>query len=693
VADLPSDIPGLAGLQAATPGDPDIVIALLDGPVDTAHPVLRDADLAPLPGSELPAAELDDTTAVHGTHVASVIFGQPGTAVQGVAPAARGIVVPLFERTRRRVPQLEIARAIERALEAGAKIINISGGEYVDAGVADDLLGRALARCEERGALIVAAAGNDSCECLHVPAALRTALAVGAHGDDGEPLDVSNWGEEYLQNGIVAPGESIMGAVPGSGTIRASGTSAATPIVSGVAALLAAREVALGRALDLLAVRKAILKGARPCPDVGSKACRRMLGGILSIEGAIEVLDEEAHMNQEGEVLAEQSDAGRAVGGSGPSESPSPHVCTCGAPVGAAATVATPGGPGTAAALPHLLNLMPPQGATASGTAEAPSPSFAEAGSAGADPAPPDPGTPPPARQTAGATQSSTEEASAAGLVYAIGTLGYDFGTEARRDSFKQLMDPVVFNDNVVPPNPHDSRQMVAHLERFPTEADALIWTLNLELTPLYAVVAKGPFAMEVYAALRELLAGEIQPRDSDEFVDRMSLPGRLTDRRVKLFSGQAVPVVEVDTTRGLYGWRTNWLIEKAVEQVAAATGKQVDRKVVDESLGGFLNRIYYDMRNLGVLSGDRALNFAATNAFQAASAFAEAVAVGMHLDAIDVELSPYARQDADAWDVKLKFFDPENLLRSRRVFRFTVDVSEMMPVTLGDIRTWSTSV
>jgi cyanobactin maturation PatA/PatG family protease len=253
-------------------------------------------------------------------------------------------------------------------------------------------------------------------------------------------------------------------------------------------------------------------------------------------------------------------------------------------------------------------------------------------------------------------------------------------------------MEPVVINGAAVPPNPYDSRQMVAHLERFPAEAEALIWTLNLELTPLYALAPSGAFGSEVFASLRELLTGEIQPRNSDQFVDRISLPARLTDRSVKLFSGQIVPVVEVETTRGLYGWRTHQLITMAIDQIRASTDRELDEAGVRAALDGFLNRVYYEWRNLGMLSADRALNFAATNAFQAASAFAEALAVGMELDDIIVEPSPYARQDADAWDVKLKFFDPENLRRARKVFRFTIDVSEIMPVTLGEIRIWSAS-
>jgi cyanobactin maturation PatA/PatG family protease len=670
MASFPRDLTGLPSLQASTMGDPNLVIAVIDGPVDVEHPALRAANLRPVPGAELPAAAVDDATSVHGTHVTSVIFGQPGTAVHGIAPAATGMILPIFQRGRRRVPQLEIARSIERALDAGAHIINISGGQYVDAGIADDFLEKAMATCHERGVLIVAAAGNDGCECLHVPAALRTALAVGALGDDGEALETSNWGDAYLTNGILAPGENVLGAVPGGGTTRATGTSAATPVVTGVAALLASRELALGRPLDLLAVRRALLKGARPCPDPGTEACRRMLGGLLDINLALQILDQEAAVHTH---AVDDPVRGEAAAGVAAETSHSvAGECTCGRG-GAGAQQAT------ASAVPsHLAEVMPEQDATTP-----------TAGS-GPEARDPSPGSRPRAGASAGIGQSSAEQ-SLPPLIYAIGTLGYDFGTEAKRDSFKQLMEPVAINGNAVPPNPYDTRQMVAHLERYPAEAEALIWTLNLELTPLYAIAPSGAFGGEVYASLRELLTGEIQSRDAEQFVDRVSLPAHLTDRSVKLFSGQIVPVVDVATTRGLYGWRTEFLIAMAIDQIKS-TGRKVDEAGVRAALEGFLNRVYYEWRNLGMLSADRALNFAATNAFQAASAFAEALAVGMELDDINVEPSPYARQDADAWDVKLKFFDPENVRRARKVFRFTIDVSEIMPVTLGELRIWSTS-
>jgi cyanobactin maturation PatA/PatG family protease len=107
-------------------------------------------------------------------------------------------------------------------------------------------------------------------------------------------------------------------------------------------------------------------------------------------------------------------------------------------------------------------------------------------------------------------------------------------------------------------------------------------------------------------------------------------------------------------------------------------------------TLGSFLNRVYYDLRNLGTTSQDRALNFSVTNAFQAASTFGQAVAEGMELDSVTVEKSPFCRMDSDCWDVKLKFFDPENNRRAKKIYRFTIDVSDLIPVTLGEVRSWS---
>jgi hypothetical protein len=69
-----------------------------------------------------------------------------------------------------------------------------------------------------------------------------------------------------------------------------------------------------------------------------------------------------------------------------------------------------------------------------------------------------------------------------------LGSIGYDFGSEARRDSFKQLMPAVEIDDITVSANPYDARQLVNYLAENPSEHKSLIWTINQELNPIYAI-------------------------------------------------------------------------------------------------------------------------------------------------------------------------------------------------------------
>jgi hypothetical protein len=132
--------------------------------------------------------------------------------------------------------------------------------------------------------------------------------------------------------------------------------------------------------------------------------------------------------------------------------------------------------------------------------------------------------------------------------------------------------------------------------------------------------------------------------------------------------------------------------VRSALEAIRAANGGVVpgdQYRQARTSLRNFLNRIYFDLRNLGTTSADRALNASATNAFQAGDIISAALANGLVLDSFGVEKSPYGRMDSDSWDIKLRFFDPENLRRARQVYRYTVDVSDIFPVMVGQPRAW----
>jgi cyanobactin maturation PatA/PatG family protease len=555
-----------------------------------------------------------------------------------------------------------MARAIEQAANAGAQVINISGGQLTDAGEADGWLTNAVRLCQEKNILIVAAAGNDGCDCLHVPAALPNVLAVGAMDARGHPLDFSNWGSTYQQQGILAPGQNILGAKPGGGTERLDGTSFATPIVSGVVALLLSEQERRGETPDPQKIRQLLLQSALPCDFEIPESSRRCLAGRLNLPGAFTLLTGDP-MSDELTMLSTpgvEASGGCGCGGAGLANPP--DAITSATPeAGAERPMAT----ASASAQPQVA--MP-----AAATLVHPSISH------------------PPMTDHAITPSQAPSDLASSQLVYALGTLGYDFGSEARRDTFKQLMPPFdLGGGTMVPANPYDARQMVDYLASDISEARSLIWTLNIELTPVYAIEPKGPFAREGYLALQELLAGQIQPESTDNYIERVSIPGLLTGRTIKLFSGQVVPVIEPQSTRGLYGWKVNNLVNAAFAQVQAAEG-EVNEEAMRRTLDSFLNRIYYDLRNLGTTSQDRALNFAVTNAFQAASTFSQAVAEGMDLDSITVEKSPFCRLDSDCWDVKLKFFDPENSRRAKKIFRFTIDVSDLIPVTLGEVKSWS---
>src|SRR6185295_4362074 len=106
---------------------------------------------------------------------------------------------------------------------------------------------------------------------------------------------------------------------------------------------------------------------------------------------------------------------------------------------------------------------------------------------------------------------------------------------------------------------------------------------------------------------------------------------------------------------------------------------------------GNFLDRVYYDLRNLGMTPQERAINYAATNAFLIERIFEKTIKDDMQLDSIGVERSPICRPDSDCWDVKLNFFypykpavPPARVVYETQVYRFTVDVSDVVPVMIG---------
>lgn len=645
------DIPGLKALWNETLGDPGVCIAILDGPVERSHPSFSGADIEQLDTLESVSANRGAALA-HGTHVASVIFGQHDGEVKGIAPRCRGLSVPIFKDGINNAiapcSQLDLARTITQAVQAGAHIINISGGELSPSGAAHPILADAVQNCANNNVLIIAAVGNDGCECLHIPGALPAVLAVGAMNTDGQPLDFSNWGEQYQTQGILAPGENIPGANPDSGITTNSGTSYATPLVSGIAALLLSLQLKRGHQPDPHAVRDAILSSAVGCDEQTMTDCRRLLAGRLNIPGAItQIINGGSSMSES--IDARETTTSQAVAAADLTVQPAEQSSDN----GQAATNNN--------ARDKAIKTVPES--TRFNAEDSTRRGKQESVSAGI---------------TAAACEACAGGGTPPQLVFALGQLGFDFGTEARRDSIMQHMDQ--------PANPYDPHQCMTYLEKHPWDAAAIIWTLSLDATPIYAIQAHGAFASGICQRLCEFLGDQTRGD-----VERVSIPGYIGGN-TRLSNGQIVPVIWPDL-RGMYSWNTASLVEAACGKPLSEKDEQAKKDTYTKKtqvVANFLQRVYVELRNLGTTPQERSINYAATNAFQIAEVFQDAIQAEMDLDTISVERSPICRPESDCWDVKLTFFNPSKVYeQARKVYLFTVDVSDVVPVMVGAVRSW----
>lgn len=628
----------------------DVCVAILDGPVDLSHACFNGADLIQLP--TLVSGVSDQGFASrHGTHIASIIFGQHNSPISGIAPHCRGLIVPVFtdgrEGSLAPCSQIDLARAITQAVQEGANVINISGGQLASSAESDLLLANAIHLCQENNVLIVAAAGNDGGECLHIPAAIESVLAVGAMDAQGNPIGFSNWGEAYQTHGILAPGENIMGATPGGGIATKTGTSFAAPIVSGIVALLLSIQGQRGEKPNPHAIRTAILKTALPCNQANVLDSRRCLVGRLNISGIYaQITKEEIKLlstEKPEENMMQPSEADETIEQLQPSEAIN---------LGLEQALPLPSGNGVQAT--EAKTSM--RGAMLTGsTSIRATPKNDRASSV----------TPSGATGDCGCSAGAPIQ-----MVYALGNLSYDFGSLARMDSFIQA----IFPDN--PPRGIPEDDLLRHLAENPYYAQSLIWTIELDATPIYAIVPSGPFAGVAYERLRDFL--------TDPHIERVSIPGYLSGT-IRLMSGQVVPAI-IPEVRGICSWSVDQLISAIIEP----STPDEDKEGLNDRIREVLDRIYYDFRNLGVTPQERALNYAATNAFQLSVAISQETLNERVIETIDVVKSPICRPDSECYDVKLRFFDPDNLHHSRTVKRFTIDVSDVIPVTIGRMRSWS---
>ncbi len=179
-----------------------------------------------------------DGTFFHGTQVAGIIAAETDNNI-GIASVAFGSTILPIKVTETSDPATVIMsdayQAIVYAANENADVINCSWGNYQYSHLGKEAVDYALSQ----GAVVIAAAGNDGSNDVFYPAKYNNVLSVGATQSDDIVWNASNRGY-YLD--VLAPGENIL-SLSGAPNYyeTASGTSLASPIVSGIAALVKAK--------------------------------------------------------------------------------------------------------------------------------------------------------------------------------------------------------------------------------------------------------------------------------------------------------------------------------------------------------------------------------------------------------------------------------------------------------------------
>lgn len=223
-----------------------VTIAVVDTPADTSVPELAAADITTTTPCDVGLNRPEHATGTLSL-LASPDYGwAPKATFLHYAIPTGGQGREADDAQRALVKEkcggesTNLAAVVNRALNDGADVINISLGSDLDTITMDTSLPYALVRASKLGVPVVLASGNDSGERVSDEAATNGAVAVGATTLDGTTTDFSNQGPGLT---IMAPGVSVVVRDPdGNGALtridsNAQGTSFAAPLVTGTLAL------------------------------------------------------------------------------------------------------------------------------------------------------------------------------------------------------------------------------------------------------------------------------------------------------------------------------------------------------------------------------------------------------------------------------------------------------------------------
>ncbi|HSR32737.1 MAG TPA: S8 family peptidase, partial [Anaerolineae bacterium] len=176
---------------------------------------------------------------MHGTAVSSVSAGvKDGSGVAGVCPNCKLMSVKVLDAMGSGYLDT-VAQGIIYAADNGARVINLSLGATTGAATLENAVNEAWGK----GALVIAAAGNNGLEQLFYPAAYENAMAVGSTNVEDYRSCFSNYSNDFID--VTAPGEEIVAATPNQSYGTYSGTSLAAPHVTGLAGLLLSKNPGL----------------------------------------------------------------------------------------------------------------------------------------------------------------------------------------------------------------------------------------------------------------------------------------------------------------------------------------------------------------------------------------------------------------------------------------------------------------
>jgi RHS repeat-associated protein len=283
-----SDIGATTAWQTTT-GSQATVIAVIDSGIDFTHPDLVNNQWTnPVPSADGDLHGWDYVTANgtikdeqgHGTAIAGIIAaqGNNATGISGVMWRASLMSLRVLDNAGTGDIGNSV-EAIDYAVAHGAEVINLSWGTSGESLLLKDAIERAI----RRGVVVVCSAGNGGQNLETTPYypasfGLRDLVTVAATDHFDQLASWSNWSGSKVT--VAAPGTNILTTKMGGGYWNVSGTSAAAPLVAGVAGLIKSARPNQNNHTTV----KAITDEAR---RIASLDGRVSAGGVVNASGSV----------------------------------------------------------------------------------------------------------------------------------------------------------------------------------------------------------------------------------------------------------------------------------------------------------------------------------------------------------------------------------------------------------------------